>query len=134
MHLWLTGFDMIAHLQRARGTFVFQNRPKLKNFNFCLKIVICTIFSFWGCQKSCNKHFDPIPEPLVCTDCHYCAHSFFVQTPPKIALFEKSIFKVLAKILTCGLKIEISDGPSKTSDGIWSPSQILLKSINSIFL
>ena len=125
VHLWLAGFIIVAHTQRARGTFVFQDLPKLSDFNFFRKIIICTIFTFWGCQKSCNKHFDPIPEPLVCADCHYHTYSFFVETPSKIPLFEKSIFKVLSKILSCGLYIEISDAFWKTSDGMWSPSQIL---------
>ena len=102
VHLWLTGFSIVTHLQRARSTFVFQNRRNMADFNFFLQIVISTIFPFWGCQKSCNKHFKRIPEPLVCTECHYWVHLIFVQTPSKMAFFEKSIFKVLAKILSCG--------------------------------
>ena len=134
VHLWLTGFSIVTHLQRARSTFVFQNRRNMADFNFFLQIVISSILTFWGCEKSCNKHFKRIPEPLGCAYCHYDSHSIFVQTPQKMALFEKLIFYFLAKILTCGLNVEISDGSRKTSDSIWSPPKILLKSIKPIFL
>ena len=134
VHLWLTGFSIVTHLQRARSTFVFQNRRNMADFNFFLQIVISSILTFWGCQKLCNNNFFPIPEPLGYAYCHYDSHSIFVQTPQKMALFEKLFFYFLAKILTFGFNIEISDGPRKTSDVMWSLSQILSTSINSIFL
>ena len=102
VHLWLTGFSIVTHLQWARSTFVFQNRRNMADFNFFLQIVIFSISTIWGCQKSCNNDFKPIPEPQVCTVSHFSIYANFVQTPQKMALFENWFFTFWRKYWLVG--------------------------------
>ena len=124
----------MTHLQRARSTFIFGIRPNMADFDFMIELPIWPISMFWCCEKLWNSIFKPIPESLQHTASHNSLNWILVLIPLKMALFEKMFFCLDMKILICGLDMEISDVPEKTSDSMWSPPKILWKSIEPIFL